>query len=76
MKKYTNWYTQDYNFACYSVRKSVNAVTLRAEGKLKVLDNRVLRNLFGSKRQKVAEHCTKFRDKMFHNLQISLSIVS
>jgi glutamine amidotransferase PdxT len=37
----------------------INIVTMRAEIKLRVLDNRVPRNLFGSKRQKVARKLEK-----------------
>jgi hypothetical protein len=53
----------------------MNTVTLRAEYQLRVVENRVLRNLFVSKRKKVAENGRKFRDKMFHDLQFSLSIM-
>jgi len=54
----------------------MNPVTLRAERKLRMLDSRVLSDLFVSKRQKVAENCTKFRDKALHDSQISSSIIS
>ena len=61
---------------CLLLCVDMNPVTLRAERKLRVLDRRVLTDFFGSKRQKVAENCTKFLDKTLHDLQISSSIIS
>jgi len=54
----------------------MNPVTQRAEYKLRAFENIVLRNVFVSMRQKRAENCTKFRDKMFHDMQFSPGIIS
>jgi hypothetical protein len=49
-------------------------VTVREEHKLRVFENRVLRRIFGPKRDGVTEW-RKLHDKELHNLYSSLSII-
>jgi hypothetical protein len=51
------------------------SVTLREEHKLKVFENRVLRRIFGQKRDEVKGDWTKLHNEELHNLDSSPSII-
>jgi hypothetical protein len=50
-------------------------VTLRAEHKLRVFENRVLRRIFGQKRDEVTGEWRKLHNKELHDLYSSPSII-
>jgi hypothetical protein len=50
-----------------------NALTLREENRLRVFGNRVLRRIFGLKRDKVIGDWRKLHHEKLHNLYCSLS---
>jgi hypothetical protein len=47
------------------------SLTLREEHRLKVFENRVLRRIFGPKRDEVTGECRKLHNREFHNLYSS-----
>jgi hypothetical protein len=49
--------------------------TLREEHRLRVFDNRVLRRIFGLKRDEVTEGRRKLHNKELHNLYSSTSVI-
>jgi hypothetical protein len=51
------------------------SLTLRKEHRLKVFENRVLRRIFGSKRDKVTEEWRKLHNEEVHDLYCSPTIV-
>jgi hypothetical protein len=51
------------------------SLTLREEHRLKVFENRVLRRIFGPKRDKVAQGWRKLHNEKLHNLYSSPSII-
>jgi hypothetical protein len=51
------------------------SLTLREEHGLRVFDNRVLRRIFGSKRDEVAGEWRKFHNEELHNFYSSPDIV-
>jgi len=51
------------------------SLTLREEPTLKVFDNRVLRKIFGSKRNEVTEEWRKLHNEELNDLYCSLNIV-
>jgi hypothetical protein len=60
-----------YNFSCGSVW----SLTLREEHRLRVLENRVLRRIFGSERDEVTGGWRKLHNEELHNLYSSPSII-
>jgi hypothetical protein len=50
-------------------------VTLREEHKLRVFENRVLRGIFGSKRDELTGGWRKLHNEELHNLYASLSTI-
>jgi hypothetical protein len=50
-------------------------MTLREQQRLRVLENRVLRRIFGSKRDEVTGGWRKLRNEQLHNLYSSPSII-
>jgi hypothetical protein len=54
-EKLKNQNIQDYNFACGSVLCETWSPTLREEHRLRVFEKRVLRSIFGPKRDEVIE---------------------
>jgi hypothetical protein len=50
-------------------------VTLRKEHRLRVFENRVLRGIFGPKRDEVIGGWRKLHDEELHNLYCSPSII-
>jgi hypothetical protein len=51
------------------------SLTVREEHKLRVFENRVLRKIFGTKRDGVMQRWRKLFNKELHNLYSSLSII-
>jgi hypothetical protein len=51
------------------------SLTLREEHRLRVFENRVLRRIFGRKRNEVTEECRKLHSGELHNLYTSPDIV-
>jgi hypothetical protein len=51
------------------------SLTLREEHRLKVSENRVLREIFGPKRDEVTGDCRKLHNEELHNLYSSPSII-
>jgi len=51
-------------------------LTLREEYRLRVLENRVLRRIFGSKRKKVAGGWIRLHNEELHNLYASPNIIT
>jgi hypothetical protein len=50
-------------------------LTLRDERKLRVFENRVLKRMFGPKRDEVTGEWRKLHNEALHNLYFSLSII-
>jgi hypothetical protein len=50
-------------------------LTLREEHRLRVFENRVLRRIFGPKRDEVTGGCRKLHNEEFHSLYSSPSII-
>jgi hypothetical protein len=61
---------ENYNFDCGSVWVRNLALILREEHRLRVFENRVLRRIFGPKRDEVSEDWRKL-----HNLYFSSSVI-
>jgi hypothetical protein len=59
------------DFACGSVR----SLTLREEHRLRVFENRVLRRIFGPKRDEVMGDWRKLHNEELHNLYSSPNII-
>jgi hypothetical protein len=51
------------------------SLTLREEHRLRVFENRVLKRLFGAKRDEVTGECRKLRNEELHDLYSSPSII-
>jgi hypothetical protein len=51
------------------------SLTLREEHRLRVFENRVLRRMFGSKRDEVTGGWRKLHNEELHNLYSSLNII-
>jgi hypothetical protein len=51
------------------------SVTLREEHRLRVFENRVLRRIFGPKRDEVTAECRKLHNRELHNLYSSPDII-
>jgi hypothetical protein len=51
------------------------SLTLREEHRLRVFENRVLRRIFGLKRDELTGECRKLHNKELHDLYFSPSII-
>jgi len=51
------------------------SLTLREEHRLKLLENRVLRRIFGPKREEVAGGWTRLHNEELHNLYASQNVI-
>jgi hypothetical protein len=51
------------------------SLTLREEHRLRVFENRVLRRIYGSKRDEVTGNWRKLHNEELHNLYSSLSVI-
>jgi hypothetical protein len=59
---------QDYNFACGSVWVQNLVTDVKEEHRLRVFENRVLRRVFGPKRDEVTGEWRKLHNEELHNL--------
>jgi hypothetical protein len=66
---------QDYNVACGSVWVEICSLTLREEHRLRVFENRVLRRIFGPKRDEVTREWRKLHNEELRDLYSSPSII-
>jgi hypothetical protein len=66
---------QDYNFVCDSVDCESWSLKLREEHRLRVYENRVLRRIFGLKRDEVTRGRRKLHNKGFRDLYSAPSII-
>jgi hypothetical protein len=64
-----------FRFACGSVWCETWSLTLREEHRLRVFENRVLRGIFGPKRDGVIGDWRKLHNEELHNLYCSPSII-
>jgi hypothetical protein len=67
---------QDDNFACGSVWVKTWSLTLREEHRLRVLERRVLRRIFGPKRDEVTGEWRKLHNEKLRDLYSSPSIIT
>jgi hypothetical protein len=65
----------DYNFACGSVWVQSWSLTLREDYRLGVFENRVLRRIFGPKKDEVTGWWRKHHNKELHDLYSLSSII-
>jgi hypothetical protein len=63
---------QNYNFTCVCETLSL---TLREEHRLRVFGSRVLKRIFGPKRNEMTEGCRKLHNEELHNLYSSPSSI-
>jgi hypothetical protein len=56
-------------------RCEIWSLTLREENRLKVFENRVLRRIFGLKRNEVTRECRKLHNEELYDLYSLLSII-
>ena len=68
--------TIDYSWYSYSVLNGCEtwSLTLRRKRRLRVFENRVLRRMFGSKRDEVTGHWRKLHNEELNDLHCSLNI--
>jgi hypothetical protein len=71
VKKYKNENIQDYNFGC----DFVWVRNLREEHRLRVFENKVLRRIFGPKRDEVTGGWSKLHNEELRDLYSSPSII-
>jgi hypothetical protein len=71
-RKYKN--IQDYNFACNVVGSETWSLTLSEEHRLRVFEKRVLRRIFGPKRDEATEGWRKNNEEL-HKWYSSPSII-
>jgi hypothetical protein len=64
-----------YNLACFGYGYETWSLTLRAEHRLTVFENRVLRRIFGPKRDEVTGDWRKLLNEELHNLHSSPNMI-
>jgi hypothetical protein len=64
-----------YDFISCFLWASNSSLTLREEYGSRVFENRVLRRVFGAKRERVAGGWTRLHKEELHNLQYSSNIM-
>jgi hypothetical protein len=75
VEKRKNRNIQDYNFACGSVWCETWSLTLREEHRLRVFENRVLRKIFGLKRDEVMGDWRTLHNEELRDLYSSPSMI-
>ena len=63
------------NFACFLYGRKSWSLTLREEHRLRVFENKVLRRIFGPKRDEVTREWRKLNNEKLHDLYFSPNIV-
>jgi hypothetical protein len=66
---------QNYNFACGLYECETWSLTLREDHRLRVFESRVLRRIFGPKRDEVMGEWRQLHNEELHNLCSSPSII-
>jgi hypothetical protein len=66
---------QDYDFACVLYGFETWSLTLREKHRLRMLENRVLRRIFGPKRDEVTGGCRKLHNEELRDLCSSPIII-
>jgi hypothetical protein len=66
---------QDYNFVCFLYECETWSLTLKKERRLRVFENRVLRKVFGLKRDEVTGVWRKLHNEELNDLYSSHTIV-
>jgi hypothetical protein len=66
---------QNYNLACFLYECETCSLTLRQESRLRVFENRVLRRIFGPKRDEVTGDWRKLHNEEFIDLYSSPNII-
>jgi hypothetical protein len=74
-QKYKDQDIQNYKFACCFSGCETWSLTLKEEHKLKVSENRVLRKIFGPKRDKVTGEWGRLHNEELNDLYTSPNIV-
>ena len=72
IQKYKDHDIQHYKFACCFSGCKIWSLALKEDHRLKVSENRVLRKIFGSKRDKVTGEWRKAHNEELHDLYCSL----
>jgi hypothetical protein len=67
--------TQNYNLACCFEKGETWSLTFREEHSLKVFENRVLRRIFGPKRDEVTGESRRLHNEELNDLYCSPTIV-
>jgi hypothetical protein len=75
LKAYKDWNTQNYNLIGCFVWVWNLVSHIKGKHILSVFENRVLRGIFGPKREEVTEWLRKLRNKEVHNLYSSPAIM-
>jgi hypothetical protein len=68
-------YIHTYIHACASEREKLGLFTLRGEHRLRVFENRVLRRIFGLRRDEVTVVWRKLDNEELHNLHYSPGLI-
>jgi hypothetical protein len=67
--------TQNYNIACCFYGYGTWSLTLREESRLRVFEKRVLRKIFGPKRDEVTREWREIHNEKLHGLYFTRDIV-
>jgi hypothetical protein len=73
--KHRNYNIQNYNFACGSVWVRNLVSELKEEHRVSVIENRVLRRIFGPKRDEMMEEWKKLHNEELHNMYSSPNVI-
>jgi hypothetical protein len=75
IQKYKGQDIQNYNFACFLYGRGAWSLTLREEHRLRVFLNRVLRKIFGPKRDELTGECRRLHNEELSDVYSSPTIV-
>jgi len=75
IQKFKDSDIQSYNFACFLYGCETWLLTMREECRLRVFENKMLRRIFGPKREKVRKELRKLHNEELNDLYSSLNTV-